>query len=66
MKAQVTLFSSQDEAAAEALALSQNGWQTVMTGPLERTRILQDEHYVASYAGSWLVLASRSPLHSPS
>jgi hypothetical protein len=65
MKAQITFFASQTEAAAEALAFRNEGWETAITGPLEQTRVFQEDNYVAGYAGKWLMLASRVELRSP-
>jgi hypothetical protein len=65
MKSLLLLYSASDEAAAEALALSQNGWNVVVTGPNEGTEIRQDDQFVAKLASSWAVFASKQPLSDP-
>ena len=65
MKSLILLFSSSNDAAAEGLALSQNGWHVAVTGPNDGAEIRQDGEFVAKLASSWAVFASRQPLGEP-
>lgn len=65
MRALVISFGTADEAGAEALGLNGQGWNTLVTGPVDGLRVLQGDQFVAEYAGSWIVLASREEIQQP-
>jgi hypothetical protein len=65
MKALLFLFSGSDEAGSQALALSQAGWNVVVTGPNDSTEVRQEDEFVANLAAGWTVLASRQSLQEP-
>jgi len=65
MKSFLLLFSASQEAAAEALALSESGWNVVVTGPNDGAEIRENGAFVAEPASGWAVFASQQPLSDP-
>jgi len=65
MKSFLLLFAESVEAAAQGKALSEEGWNVVVTGPNDGAEIRQDGEFVAKLASSWAVFASKQHLFDP-
>jgi hypothetical protein len=59
------IYDDEDTAGAQALALSNQEWHVIVSGPDEGYRVLRNDDFVADYPGTWAVFASREPFQQP-
>lgn len=64
MRALVIICSSAEEAAGVANGLRANGWNVIVTGPVEGLEVRNGANSDFS-DGSWIVLASREEIQQP-